>query len=78
MSGKNVMAFQDVTIIPRQVIDVKWSGRSSFSIRETAEILGISVWAAYSAAKKGDLPVIAIGRRLIIPRHALEKLMLST
>jgi Helix-turn-helix domain len=60
-----------------RIIDAKWNGRSSFNIPEAAEILGISVWMAYASAKKGALPTIAIGRRLIVPRHALENLLLG-
>jgi hypothetical protein len=58
-------------------IPPKYGDRASFSIRETAEILGISVWSAWAAAKNGELPVIEIGRRKIVPRVRLEKLMNS-
>jgi hypothetical protein len=56
-------------------IPPKYGERASFSIRETAEILGISVWGARAAAKRGELPVISIGRRKIVPRVRLERLM---
>jgi hypothetical protein len=76
MSGKNLQQIQNVgTPGERWIIDRKYDGRSSFSIQETAEILGISRWTAWEAAKKGDLPVIAIGRRKIVPRVRLERLM---
>jgi excisionase family DNA binding protein len=57
------------------VLDARWAGRSTFTVEEAGEILGISRWHAYAAAKKGELPVVAIGRRLIVPRHALERLL---
>jgi hypothetical protein len=59
----------------RWIIDPKYKNRSSFTIRETAEILGISRWHAWNAAKRGDLPVVSIGRRKIVPRVRLERLM---
>lgn len=58
-----------------RILDKKWDGRSAFKIPEAGEILGISRWAAYEAAKKGAIPVIWIGGRAIVPRHALEKLL---
>jgi hypothetical protein len=62
----------------RQVLDSKWDGRSTFTIEEAGvEILGLSRWSAYAAAKNGSLPTIRIGRRCIVPRHALERLLLS-
>jgi hypothetical protein len=57
------------------IIDRKYEGRSSFTVQEAAEILGISCWSAWQAAKKGELPTISIGRRKIVPRHRLERLM---
>jgi excisionase family DNA binding protein len=54
----------------------KWKGRSTFSVEEAGcEILGLSKCSAYAAANSGVLPTIRIGRRRIVPRQALEKLM---
>jgi excisionase family DNA binding protein len=58
-----------------RVLDRRWDGRSTFTVPEAAEILGLSRWLAYEAAKKGTLPTIWIGRRCIVPRRALEKLL---
>jgi hypothetical protein len=62
----------------KPILDRRWDGRSSFSIQEAAEILGISLWAAYRAARPknglpADLPTTKIGKRLVVPRHALER-----
>jgi hypothetical protein len=58
------------------ICDPKWDGRSTFSIEEAGEILGLSRSAAYEAAKDGgSLPTIQIGRRKIVPRLALERLL---
>jgi excisionase family DNA binding protein len=39
--------------------------------------LGLSRATAYAAANSGSLPVIRIGRRMVVPRHALERLLTS-
>ena len=57
------------------VLGPKWDGRDAFSVAEAGEILRLSRWAAYEAAKRGDLPIVRIGRRCIVPRFALEKLL---
>jgi excisionase family DNA binding protein len=53
----------------------KWAGHNTFTIPEAAEILRISKWAAYEAAKKKKLAVIWIGRRCLVPRRGLEVLL---
>jgi excisionase family DNA binding protein len=53
----------------------RWRGHNTFTVPEAAEILRISKWAAYEGVKKGELPVIWIGRRCLIPRLALERML---
>ncbi|MET4149917.1 helix-turn-helix domain-containing protein [Bradyrhizobium sp. RT7b] len=58
------------------IFDPKWDGRSTFSVEEAGcEILGLSKVSAYAAANRGDIPTVRIGRRLLVPRLALEKLL---
>jgi excisionase family DNA binding protein len=47
----------------------------TYTIEEVAQILGTGRNSTYQAAKRGDLPVIRIGRRLLVPRAALDKLL---
>ena len=49
--------------------------RRTNTIDEAARELGVSRNAAYDAAKRGELPTIKIGRRLLVPRAALEALL---
>ncbi len=49
--------------------------RLTLTIEETAKLLGIGRQLAYDRVKTGDIPVIKIGRRLLVPRSALEKLL---
>ncbi len=57
------------------VLGPKWDEHDAFTIMEAGEILGLSRPSAYAAAKRGDLPVIWMGRRAIVPRRALERLL---
>jgi hypothetical protein len=59
----------------RQILAPQWAERTTFSIPEAGEILGLSRASAYAAAKAGSLPIVWIGRRCIVPRHALEHLL---
>jgi excisionase family DNA binding protein len=47
--------------------------RLCITVPEAAEMLGISRNFAYELVKRGQLPVIRFGKRLLIPRLALEK-----
>jgi excisionase family DNA binding protein len=60
-----------------RVLDSRWDGRSTLSVEEAGEVLGLSRATAYTAANSGALPVIRIGRRMVVPRHALERLLTS-
>jgi excisionase family DNA binding protein len=53
----------------------KWAGHNVFTVPEAGEILRISKWKAYEAAKDGSLPVIWLGRRCLVPRRVLEKML---
>jgi hypothetical protein len=76
----SVAAFSPPTVDVRavRVLDARWDGRSTFSVEEAGcDILGLSRAGAFAAANKGTLPVIRLGRRLVVPRHALERLLTS-
>lgn len=51
------------------------SGKYGYSVEETAKLLGVSRNSAYEAVRAGQIPSIRIGRRLIIPRMALERML---
>lgn len=48
-------------------------GRLTLSVEETAKLLGIGRNLCYDRVKTGEIPVIRVGRRLLVPRRALEK-----
>jgi len=49
--------------------------RQTLTVTEAGQVLGLSRNAAYDAAKRGDLPVIRFGKRLLVPRAALDRLL---
>jgi excisionase family DNA binding protein len=51
------------------------TARLTYTIEEAAKLLGVGRNTAYEAAKTGDLPVVRIGGRLIVPRARLAELL---
>ncbi|MBA7659632.1 hypothetical protein ES703_67617 [subsurface metagenome] len=47
----------------------------TMSVEEAAKKLGIGRNLCYDRVKTGEIPVIKIGKRLLVPRSALEKLL---
>ena len=43
------------------------------SVREAAIVLGIGRNLVYQLVREGRLPHVKLGRRVLIPRHALEE-----
>ena len=46
-----------------------------FSVSEVAQLLGISKPNAYTLLHRGQIPCIRYGRRMLIPRFALMKML---
>lgn len=42
---------------------------------DTGHMLGLGRNATYDAAARGEIPTIRIGRRLLVPRAALERML---
>jgi len=49
--------------------------RLTLTVEETAKLLGIGRQLAYEMVKTGDIPSIRLGKRVLVPRRALEKLL---
>ncbi len=49
--------------------------RLTLTVEEVAATLGISRAFAYEAVRRGEIPSIRIGRRVLVPRAALERLI---
>ncbi len=49
--------------------------RLTLSIEEAANVLGISRALAYELVRRGELPSLRLGRRVVVPRRSLEALV---
>jgi excisionase family DNA binding protein len=47
----------------------------TLSVEEAAGLLGISRGLAYELVHRGELAAIRLGRRILVPRHAIESLV---
>ncbi len=51
------------------------SERLTYKIEEAGRLLGIGRNQAYEAARRGDFPVIKIGKRMLVPKAAFDRLL---
>ncbi len=49
------------------------SERLALSVEEAGALVGISRDLAYDLVARGELPSVRLGRRLVVPRQALEE-----
>jgi len=52
--------------------------RLTLTVEEAAELLGISRTLAYELVTRRELPSVCLGRRIVVPRRALEALLDAT
>lgn len=51
------------------------SEKLTLNVPEAGKLLGISRAQAYLMAKTGQIPTIKLGRRVVVPKSALEKML---
>jgi excisionase family DNA binding protein len=49
--------------------------KGTYTVEEAAAILGVGRSTAYEAANNGDIPAVRVGRRLLVPKLALQNLL---
>jgi len=49
--------------------------RQTVTIGEFADVVGIHLNTAYRAAKRGEIPVIRVGGRLLVPKAVLMRIL---
>jgi excisionase family DNA binding protein len=49
--------------------------RLTYTVEEAGRLLGICRNSAYRLATEGQLPTIRLGRRLLVPKAALDRLL---
>ena len=47
----------------------------AYTVEEAARLLGIGRSAAYEGVRTGQIPSIRIGRRILVPKAALEQML---
>ena len=51
--------------------------RLTMTVEEAATLLGVSRALAYDLVRRGELPCLRLGRRVVVPRKALEDFIAS-
>ena len=46
-----------------------------FTVEEAGIVLGLSRASAYEAVRRGIVPSLKIGRRVVVPKRALERML---
>jgi excisionase family DNA binding protein len=49
--------------------------RLTYTVEEAARLLGIGRGTTYEGVRTGEIPSVRIGRRVLVPRHALLALL---
>ena len=50
-------------------------GKATLTVTQAARLLGIGRGTAYEAVRNGELPALRLGKRLLVPLAALEKML---
>lgn len=58
--------------LPRPTQD---DGKLCYTIPEAAALLGFSRNFGYELARRGEIPVIRFGKRMVVPKAALERVL---
>ena len=61
--------------IPHVWTQPNWVDRPTITVGEAARLLGVSRSSAYEAARRGQIPTLRVGRRLLVPVPALLSLL---
>ena len=49
--------------------------RLTYTVPEVAELLGISRSSAYECVRRGQIPALTLGRRVVIAKTAIDTLL---
>jgi excisionase family DNA binding protein len=60
---------------PTPARDKRADERLTYDVPEAGRLLGLSRNGAYAAAKAGLIPVLTIGRRMLVPKAALHQML---
>lgn len=66
---------QYVALVPHVGVYEMTSEARTITVPEVAKLLGLSRNGAYVAVRNGEIPSIRIGRRVVVPKLAIERLL---
>jgi excisionase family DNA binding protein len=55
--------------------NIGMSDRLVYSVKEAAQLLGLSLTGCYNCIAAGEIPAVRIGKRVVIPKARLEALL---
>src|SRR5580658_9148579 len=73
--GRNGAAKQTTEKSPDEAKERDRPERLAVSVEEASQLLGISKWLGYEMVAQGQLPALRLGRRLVVPLAALERML---
>jgi excisionase family DNA binding protein len=53
----------------------EFDSRRTYTVEQASKLLGIGRNNGYQAVRRGELPTIKIGKRLLVPKAALDRLL---
>ena len=59
----------------KAIADLESDVRATLTVEQAGELLGISRGLAYEAVRRGEIPSVRIGRRILVPAAALRALL---
>ena len=51
--------------------------RETLTVEEAGRILGIGRNKAYESVQRGDIPSLRFGKKIVVPREAIDRLLKS-
>ena len=72
---ENLSASNGCTMSSLNPLSSSWNDRLVYTVAEAAQLLGVSRAFAYELVARGEIPVIRLGRRILIPKMRLLALL---
>jgi excisionase family DNA binding protein len=72
---RRVFVYAQSSALKQEENAMKTDHRLTYTVEETAELIGVSLSAAYKCIRRGELPCLHMGRRVLVPRRALELML---
>lgn len=71
--------YRDLAVHPHHIVIARKPDEPlTLSVKETAKLLGLSRASAYEAVRLGQIPSLRFGKRIVVPRATLNKMLSQT